>query len=59
MFNYEQRPIDDKARDNYDRIFGHGKHAEGAEDSELPPELFEGNNKNPKEKEKKRGKDTT
>lgn len=31
MFEYNQRPIDDKARDNHDRIFKHGKYAAKSE----------------------------
>jgi hypothetical protein len=27
VFDYNQRPIDDKARDNYEKIFKHGVYA--------------------------------
>jgi hypothetical protein len=32
MFDYNQRQIDDTARDNFERTFGHGKYAKGAEE---------------------------
>ena len=37
MFEYNQRPIDDKARDNYDRIFKHGAQAKSEKLKEDKP----------------------